>query len=295
MVQCEHYYRETVANGWFWANAMNPRDRRTTLTPVGDSRYRLDGTKSFCSGSVGSDMLPVTASFQHSEELLVVLIPTNRDGVRVEDDRDCMGQRQTDSGSVTFDGVAVADQEILELPEDPSRQVRSTLRVCINQLIFTNIYVGIARGALSEATAYARGKTKGWSQSTTEPFTSDPYVLGHFGDMSVQLQAAEALVDRANDVLQDAWDARTELTERLRGTCAVAIAVAKIAATKACLDISSRIFDVMGTRATLGALRNDRFWRNARTFTLHDPIDYKTRDVDNWVLNEILPTLGFYS
>ena len=293
--QSEHYYRKTVANGWFWANAMNPRDRRTKLTRVGDNAYRLDGTKSFCSGSVGSDMLPVTASVQDSEKLPVVLVPTSRDGVRVEDDWDCMGQRQTDSGSVTFDNVAVTNQEILQLPEDPSCRIRSTLRICINQLIFTNIYVGIARGALSEAIAYTRGKKEGWDPSTTAPFTSDPYVLGHFGDMSVQLQAAEGLVNKANDTLQEAWEADTKLTEHRRGTCAVAIATAKVAATKACLEISSRMFDVMGTRATLGSLHNDRFWRNARTFTLHDPVDYKIRDIGNWVLNEILPTPGFYS
>ena len=77
--QREHYCRETVANGWFWANAMNPRDRRTRLTPLHDDSYRLEGTKSFCSGSVGSDMLPLTASFPDSESLSIVMVPTNRD------------------------------------------------------------------------------------------------------------------------------------------------------------------------------------------------------------------------
>lgn len=293
--QRDHYYRETVANGWFWANAMNPRDRRTELTQLEDGAYRLDGVKSFCSGSVDSDMLPVTACSDGSEELLTVMVPTRRKGVHVKGDWDCMGQRQTDSGAVTFDGVAVTDQEILRLPRDPSRRVRTTLRACINQLVFTNIYAGIAKGALSQAVAYVRRKAQGWGPPPAAPVSEDPYVLGHFGEMVVQLQAAEALVDRANGVLQDGWDVGTELTEDHRGRIAVAIAASKVAATKACLDISSRMFDVMGARATLGPLRNDRFWRNARTFTLHDAIDYKIRDVGNWALNEVLPAPGFYS
>ncbi|MBD0344393.1 MAG: monooxygenase, partial [Coleofasciculus sp. Co-bin14] len=39
----------------------------------------------------------------------------------------------------------------------------------------------------------------------------------------------------------------------------------------------------------------DRFWRNIRTFTLHDPVDYKLGTLGNWVLNNQLPTPDFYS
>jgi hypothetical protein len=32
-----------------------------------------------------------------------------------------------------------------------------------------------------------------------------------------------------------------------------------------------------------------------RTFTLHDPVDYKLRDIGNWVLNQELPVVTQYS
>lgn len=35
----------------------------------------------------------------------------------------------------------------------------------------------------------------------------------------------------------------------------------------------------------------DRYWRYLRTFTLHDPVDYKLQDVGDWLLNDILPIL----
>ncbi|MDR0665753.1 MAG: hypothetical protein LBF86_09605, partial [Helicobacteraceae bacterium] len=39
--------------------------------------------------------------------------------------------------------------------------------------------------------------------------------------------------------------------------------------------LTSGIFEALGSRATTRELGFDRFWRNARTQTLHDPIDYK--------------------
>nr|WP_274533054.1 hypothetical protein [Desertifilum tharense] len=42
-------------------------------------------------------------------------------------------------------------------------------------------------------------------------------------------------------------------------------------------------------------MESDRYWRNIRTFTLHDPIDYKIRDLGNWVLNGEFPQPSFYA
>jgi len=51
----------------------------------------------------------------------------------------------------------------------------------------------------------------------------------------------------------------------------------------------------MGARATSERYRFDRFWRNVRTLTLHDPLDQKVREVGDWVLNGRPPTPSFYS
>ena len=76
---------------------------------------------------------------------------------------------------------------------------------------------------------------------------------------------------------------------------AVAVSVAKVAATRVGLDLTSRMFDVAGARATHAGLRLDRYWRNLRTHTLHDPIDYKIRELGTWALMERYPTPTFYS
>jgi hypothetical protein len=35
--------------------------------------------------------------------------------------------------------------------------------------------------------------------------------------------------------------------------------------------------------------------RNLRTHTLHDPVDYKRRDIGRWLLTDRWPTPSFYS
>ncbi len=76
---------------------------------------------------------------------------------------------------------------------------------------------------------------------------------------------------------------------------AVAVATAKVAATRVGLEVSSRMFETTGARATHGALRLDRFWRNLRTQTLHNPVDYKLHELGDWALNGALPEPSFYS
>ncbi|MDF5730954.1 MAG: acyl-CoA dehydrogenase family protein [Rhizonema sp. PD38] len=75
----------------------------------------------------------------------------------------------------------------------------------------------------------------------------------------------------------------------------IAVFAAKAFATRVGLDITTNIFELMGTRSTASKYGFDRYWRDLRTFTLHDPVDYKLRDIGNWVLNQELPIVTQYS
>lgn len=291
--QRTYYYSETIRQNWFWCNALNPLDRRTFLAPDGD-HLRLHGVKSFCSGSQDSDILPITATHQETGDLLVLAIPTQRAGIAIQDDWDNMGQRQTDSGSITFDNVIVYPHEILGSRSGNSAPF-STFRALLTQLNLANIYLGIAQGAFVAAKQYTRTATRPWLTAGVDRATQDPYILKHYGELWVDLQAAECLTDKAADLVQAAWEQQWDLSAEQRGACAVAIAAAKVAATRTGLEVTNRIFEVMGARSTHSRLGFDRYWRNLRTFTLHDPIDYKLQDLGNWALNDELPKPNFYS
>lgn len=292
---------QTVSENWFWGNATNGLDTRATLVwrdgdeTNGGGHYELNGIKSFCSGATGSDMLNVTAPRSADPANRVFLsISTDRAGVKVLDDWDNLGQRQTDSGSVTFDKVRVEKEEVLG-PPGTAGTPRATLRTLVSQLILIEIYLGNAQGALLNAWQYTHEQARPWFQSGFERAIDDPFTQQHYGELRIALRAAIALAEDAAAQLQRAWDRGDDLTEAERGTLAVAIYETKIVAARAALDITSRIFEVMGARSTAAKYGFDRFWRNVRVHTLHDSMDYKLKDVGQWVLTAEVPTPSIYS
>jgi alkylation response protein AidB-like acyl-CoA dehydrogenase len=291
--QWQPLLENTARQQWFWGNALNPLDTRTTLHRA-DGVLSISGQKSFCSGSPDSDMLIVSALRPPETRLAILALPTSRAGIRVKNDWDNMGQRQTDSGSVELDDVRVQASELLDQP-GPLGSVFASLRPCIAQLILDNVYLGLAEGALEQAREYTKSSRRPWLGSGVASATEDPYVLHRYGDMWVGLESARVLTDRAGALLDQAWARGDDLTPEERGQTALAIATAKVSTTRVGLDVASQVFDVMGARATTYGAGLDRFWRNLRTHTLHDPVDYKLRELGRYALSAELPTPSFYS
>ncbi|WP_339193971.1 acyl-CoA dehydrogenase family protein [Aeribacillus sp. FSL W8-0870] len=292
--QKEKYYKETAENNLFWGNTYNPLDESLLVKREGD-QLKLIGKKSFCSGAKDSERLLISAKSPNQDRPVIAVIPTNRTGIIINDDWDSFGQRQTDSGTVVFQDVLLKEEEILNFYEQEPESFFPTIRTHTAQTILVHVLLGIAEGAFEEAKNYTKNITRPWLTSKVDQATSDPYTIRQYGDLYVQLKAAAALAQDASNALQEAWDKERALTEQERGECGIIIATAKVATAKAALELTSRMFEVMGARATLGKYRFDRFWRNVRTHTLHDPIEYKIRDIGEWALNGKLPEITPYS
>lgn len=289
--QWQPWHEHTARLNWFWGNALNPLDDRTTSRKR-DGWYEFSGRKSFCSGARDSEMLIVSAL--ENSKLLVAAIPTQRTGITVLEDWDNIGQRQTDSGSVNFERVRVEEQEILANP-GPLSTPFSCLRPLLAQLILTHIYVGIAEGAFADARHYSLNEARPWHRAGVSHMGEDPYVLGHYAEFWLGLESVRSLLERATQAFDHAWARDTALTAQERGDVALKIATAKVAATRVGLDLTSRLFEVAGARATHAGLRLDRHWRNLRTHALHDPVDYKVRELGRWALLNEYPSPSFYS
>ncbi|MGE7781016.1 acyl-CoA dehydrogenase family protein [Peribacillus sp. NPDC097264] len=292
--QKERLYRETAEHDWFWGNAFNPRDQGLVVKQEGNS-LRLNGKKSFCSGATDSDRLLISAKSPEHDQPVIAVIPTKRSGIVVGGDWDSFGQRQTDSGTVMFHDVLLEEEEVLNSYEQHQDGFFPTLRTHIAQTILVNVLLGVTEGAFEEAKTYTRSISRPWLTSGVEQANLDPYTIRHYGDFFVQIKASEALAQNAVVALQEAWDNEWALTEQERGECGIMIATAKASVAKTALEVTSRMFEVMGARATSAQYGLDRFWRNVRTHTLHDPIEYKIRDLGNWALNGQVPEITPYS
>lgn len=290
--QYSSWFEHTAHNNLFWGNTLNPLDQRTKVQQLTENDFIFHGDKSFCSGSIDSDIL-LCSGFNDAGKLLIAVIPTRREGVSFLGDWNNMGQRQTDSGTSHFEQVKIHKDELLLNPE-PLSTPYSSLRPLIAQLIFVHLFLGVAEGAFDLARQTIQSQ-KAWSTSLAENAVNDPFTQKHFAEFYVQLESVRLLADKAIAALQTAWNIGEQLTAEQRGEVSIAIATAKIAATNSSLFITQNIFQVMGARATTAKLNLDRFWRNVRTQTLHDPIDYKYQEVGEWVLTGKVPDPSFYS
>lgn len=292
-IQWESLYKETVAANLWWGNTLNPLDDRTVAIHQ-DGRLILNGMKSFCTGATDSDRLIVSAREQGSGKFLVAAIPTKRSGILIKNDWNNIGQRQTDSGSVEFKDVVVEYEELLMNP-GPLSSPFASLRSLVAQMVLTNIYLGIAQGALSEAVEYTRKSSRVWSGSLAETIHEDPFTLLHLGEYWSDLEVSRVMANHAAALLDAAWSKDLSLSAEERGNVALAIFAAKTNITKSGLNVTSRVFEVAGARSTAASLKMDRYWRNLRVYTLHDPVDYKFKDLGDWTLNKKYPTPSFYS
>lgn len=290
--QYAKWFEDTAKNNLFWGNTLNPLDRRTKATQVSEQEFIFHGDKSFCSGSIDSDIL-LCSGFDEAGKLLIGVIPTTREGVSFLGDWNNMGQRQTDSGTSHFEQVKISKDELLLNP-GPLSTPYSSLRPLIAQLIFVHLFLGVAEGAFDIAKEMVQSQ-KAWSKSLAENAVNDPFTQKHFAEFYVQLESVRLLANKAVETFQSAWDIGEGLNAEQRGEVSIAIATAKIAATNTSLFVTQNIFQVMGARATTAKLNLDRFWRNVRTQTLHDPIDYKYQEVGEWVLTGKVPEPSFYS
>ncbi|NWB87854.1 acyl-CoA dehydrogenase family protein [Pseudomonas gingeri] len=292
--QWQPWFEQTARKNWFWGNALNPLDTRTVVRNLGGWR-EFSGKKSFCSGASDSQMLIASAVDESAGgKLLIAAIPSGRSGITLHDDWHNMGQRQTDSGSASFERVRVEESELL-LDPGPLSTPFACLRPLIAQLTLTHMFLGIAEGAFEEARQYTLDETRPWFKSTARDIRQDPYVLNHYGDFWVALEGVRLLVERAAGLLDQAWAKGQNLSGEERGNLAIAIATAKVAANREGLALCSKLFEVTGARSTHASLRLDRHWRNLRTQSLHDPLDYKLQELGDWALNQTLPIPTFYS
>lgn len=291
--QWQPWLEKTARHRWFWGNTLNPLDKRTVATQH-DGYWEFSGKKSFTSGALDSQMLVASAIDANSGKLLIGVVPTERSGISLLHDWNNIGQRQTDSGSALFERVRVEPAELLLNP-GPLSTPRSTLRPLLAQLIFVHVFLGVAQGAFEQAKAYTVEEAKPWFKSEAETASKDVHVLALFGEFWSALEATRLLALQAAERFEAAWQLGDAITPAQRGEVAVAVFAAKVASSRSGLDLTSRLFEATGARATHAALRFDRFWRNLRTQTLHDPLHYKLQELGDWALNGDFPQPSFYS
>ena len=286
--QKQRLYEEVLA-GQRFGNALaelgtkNAHERTTHLAKA-EHGFRITGRKFYATGALYAQRIPTSVvdddGIQH-----LAFVPRDSDGLTVIDDWSGFGQRTTGSGSVVFDNVFVAAEDVIPFQ---SAFERPTTVGPLAQILHAAIDTGIARAAYEDALHFVRTKTRPWIDATTDIASEDPLTLKSFGHLSVRLSATEALLERAGEFLDRA---QANPTAETVAAASIAVAEARALSTEISLAAGSTLFELAGSQATLAEHGLDRHWRNARVHTLHDPVRWKYHAVGNYYLNDENPPL----
>ncbi|WP_242882127.1 acyl-CoA dehydrogenase family protein [Actinomadura litoris] len=291
-------WREAATGTHFVAAVSNPRDTLTAAAS-GDA-LSISGRGAFATGCAVADRLLISAVRDDRASRLVAVVRGGADGVSHPPDWDNLGQRLTASGSIVLHDVRVGHGDVLgtfPTGEDESspRWLRLSLVPLAFQAVLTQVLVGIAEGALDEAARYTRERSRPWPAGGLDRAVDDPHILAGFGELAATLRAARLLADDATRAFAEADARGLDLTAAERGRAALTVSAAKVVSTRLATEATSRIFEFTGARATTRSTGLDRFWRDARTLTVHDPVAYKSRELGAFLLTGALPPITAYS
>ena len=272
---------DRVGNALSEKNSKTARDHETRIE-LNDGIHLVNGQKFYSTGVLFAHWIAVVGNDARGKSKLA-LVPKNLPGIAVTDDWQGFGQRVTGSGSTTFKDVEVDPFAVFDfaaLFDSPGPMGPHA------QIMHAAIQAGIARGALAEVKDFVRKFARPWKDSGLDKATDEPYLIAGIGDLEIRVSASDALLARAGGFVDRAIENPNEDTV---AEASVAVAEAKALSTETALHVTSKLIEYAGSRGTLLDHGLDRYWRNSRTHSVHDPVRWKYRAIGDYYLNDLKP------
>ncbi|MFC0582169.1 acyl-CoA dehydrogenase family protein [Micrococcoides hystricis] len=270
-------------------DAVNPTDPHLNLRQVGENLL-LNGTKRFATGAgVGEYIfvLGVLADGPNTGIGQAALVGREQAGVKHHGDWNALGQRLSSSGSVTFEDVELGADALVGLDKGTAWQA---LIAPLIQLAFVNFYLGIAEGALEKGKTLINQRQNAWFLAKAERYNQDHIFQRLVGELHARTVAVAALTEKVNGILDATLATGRALTLEARSELEVQIAQAKVVSSDVATDVTNRVFEFTGSSSAKPETGLDLYWRNVRTHSLHDPVDYKKIEVGaHFLLGEYQP------
>jgi alkylation response protein AidB-like acyl-CoA dehydrogenase len=167
-------------------------DPLTTIAmPQAGGGFVVNGQKIYTTGAAEADYI-VTWAFNPQAHGVAdnpllgaqaLLVPANTAGVTIHRDWDALGQRATDSGTVTFKDLKTAPDWTCSLPGKgplPDASLRY-------QAGFAAVLVGLGIGALRAAIPFVTSKSRPWPSAAVDNAADDPFVRRLVGEFTAAI------------------------------------------------------------------------------------------------------------
>jgi len=247
--------------------------------------WTINGRKAFATGSMGASYVIfycMPKGADDAQRMMVMVLPIDAPGLKVIDSWNNMGQRATSSGMLEFHNCFVPDSMVIG---GEGSFYESKVLGALYQLGFAALLTGIAQGALNFTIDYIKDTlqpTIGYDNAAQEL-----NIQIRVAEMATEVEASRALVHRAAELLQQIAAGGATPFETMN-----AIYQAKTFATEMAVKTGAKLFQLCGARATSRRYGADRFWRDARTLSLHDNLDRQRGTIGRFVLGIENPSIS---
>ena len=275
---------EIAGNAWTEIGTVKIGDVITKVTSQAN-QWIVNGQKYYTTGSIFAEWLDLFAQIEETGELVIAATRTAQDGVTIEDDWDGFGQRTTGSGTTTLVNANV--EEVI--PFD----TRFKYQTAFYQLFHLATLTGIAQAAVEEFKQQVRQRTRVFSHGNGDRVDQDVQVLQVIGKASAQAYAAEAITIQAAHAAQRAYQIHfaqdSHAEKELNILAEIESAQGQVVIADLVLQLTSNLFNALSASAASSEKSLDRFWRNARTVSSHNPLIYKEKSIGDWEVNGTEP------
>ena len=237
------------------------RASSTQATRV-DGGYLLNGRKAFASMISSADSALICVHPDHvdnPESVIMVIVPTDADGLTIEPVWDTLGMRGTCSDNVLLEDCFVPNEWAFDELVVPSiGDFLSTHESLIN-LPYTAVYIGLGLAALEAIKkVVSERRPKGYAQ----PLSYHPDIRHRIGVMSANLESAKWMLRYA------AWladhEGQTEAAQLALFRAKYVVGEAVTGATRSALEMS-------GAHGLFKGSEIERLFRDGATATMMQP------------------------
>jgi len=277
---------------WLWGSALHRANNQVRASVVSGG-VEITGVPGGHQGTADADRLLLSAQMADGSGMVIAAVDAGRPGILRQIERNPSAGE--DAPRIEFRKLALCTEEILG-GVHAGVSVRASLRPLLEQLGLVHLFLGLSQGALDDlvlaSQAVPRLALNGRNDDHGEVA---PMMLQRYADLWVDMKAASTLTRSATRAFEDAWSEGDALRATERARLALEIGEARTLAGRAGLQLTQVVFEAMSGAHHVPAARLNRWWRRLRTHNLHDPVDFKRREIGRWILTGDLPRASLFA
>lgn len=275
---------DLVGNAWTEIGKVEIGDVGTRVTENKQGQLVVNGQKYYATGTIFADWIDLFALDETTNQHVIAVVSTQANGIQISDDWDGFGQRTTGSGTLIIQNVAINRDHILPFEN------RFKYQTAFYQVVHLATLAGIALSAVDIFTQEVRKRTRIYSHGNAQLVREDAQILQVIGKASAQAYAAETIVLRTAEALDAAYfnhfegDENADLHANDRAE--LESSQGQVVISELVLKLTTELFNALGASASTTEKQLDRFWRNARVVSSHNPLIYKEKVIGDWEVNQ---------